>query len=118
MRIELGVPASAKPFGRQAASRAIRRHQVDDKRGRNVEMRRGGAPRAAATDKGHNTLAKIPRISSRHRKSPPRGNESQTEPPGNPSRFNLTIRRSKSRQRRESRSRLVVALADPQRPEL
>src|SRR6202042_2846671 len=92
MRIELAVPASAKPLGRETA-RPVRRHQVDDKRWRNVEMRRSGAPRVAAIDKGHNTLAKILRISSRHRKSPPRGNESQTESPGNPSRFNLTIRR-------------------------
>src|SRR5580698_10721635 len=95
MRIELGVPASAKPLGRETASRPVRRHQVDDKRWRNVEMRRSGAPRVAAIDKGHNTLAKILRISSRHRKSPPRGNESQTESPGNPSRFNLTIRCSR-----------------------
>ena len=94
IRIKLGVPASANRLGRQAASRAVRRHQVDDKLWRNVEMRRGGAPRVAATDKGHNTLAKIPRISSRHPKSPPRGNEITNPVAGNPSRFNLTIRRS------------------------
>ena len=43
MRIELGVPASAKPLGRETASRPLRRHHVDDKRWRNVEMRRSGA---------------------------------------------------------------------------
>src|SRR3984885_11438850 len=80
MRIELGVPASAKPLGRETASPPLRRHQVDDKRWRNVEMRRSGAPREAAIDKGHNALPKVLRISSRHRKSPPTGSESHSHP--------------------------------------
>ena len=64
MRIELGVPASAKLLGRDITlAPATPSQQVDDKRWRNVEMRRSGAPRVAAIDKSHNTLAKILRIS-------------------------------------------------------
>lgn len=59
VRIELGVAAPADRLGDQAAPKAVRRHQVDDKRRRNVEMPRGGPPGMAGFDKIDNPLTKI-----------------------------------------------------------
>lgn len=99
VRIELGVSPTPDRPGRQAAARPVRGHQVDDERRRNIEMHRGGAPGMARLHIADNTLTNIRRIRSRHCKSPPCGNESQTEPPRTPYRFNLMVRRSRGHSR-------------------
>src|SRR5580698_7383393 len=99
VRIEFAVSPAAERLRRNRPPLAKSRHQIDDKRGRHPEMGRRRSPRTPSLDVTRHTLAKIKRISSRHRKSPPTGNESRSHPKRNPHRFNLTVRCSRLRRR-------------------
>jgi hypothetical protein len=77
MRIELGVPASTKPLGHEAAAQAIGWHQIDHEGGRDTEISRRRPPRMTGFDMPDNTFTQILIIGFGHRKSPPPGSESQ-----------------------------------------
>ena len=94
MRFELGVASTAARLGFEASPRANRPHQLHHEGNRHLEMRRSGAPRMTIFDKADNPLTQIKRIGLWHRESPPNRSESRITSHWNPSRFNVTVRRS------------------------